>query len=94
MQDTGAESITSIKSITGDINVKNIDMDIDQKKQILTIKIDLSKEFGDSKSGKSTIIATTEGNVSLPDGFDDVMIGLNVYREKIDYRLMRALGKE
>ena len=76
------------------MNVKNIDMEIDQKKQILTIKIDLSKDFGDSKSGKSTIIATTEGNVSLSGGFEDVMIGLNVYREKIDYRLMRVLNKE
>ena len=74
--------------------MKNVDMDIDQKKQILTIKVDLSKDFGDSKSGKSMIIATTEGNVSLNGDFEDVMIGLNVYREKTDFRLMRALGKE
>jgi hypothetical protein len=73
--------------------MKNIDMEIDQKKQILTMKIDLSKDMGDSKSGKSTIIATTEGNVSLGGDFEDVMIGLNVYREKVDFRLMRALGK-
>jgi len=68
--------------------MKNVDIDIDSKKQILTIKIDLSEDFGDSKSGKSIIVATTGGNVSLGGEFKDVMIGLNVYREKIDYRLM------
>lgn len=45
---------------------------------ILTIKVDVSKTFGKSSSGKSTIIASTEGNVSIP-GRDEVKIGLNVY---------------
>ena len=33
---------------------------------ILTIKVGVSKEFGPSASGKTIIIATTEGNVVHP----------------------------
>ena len=33
---------------------------------ILTITVDISKNFGKSSSGKSEIIASTEGNVSVP----------------------------
>ncbi len=47
---------------------------------ILTIKVDLSKEFGMSSSGKSQIIATTEGNYAIPGR--DEKVGLNVYRKK------------
>ena len=45
---------------------------------ILTIKIDLSQRFGKSSSGKSTIVASTEGNQSVP-GHEEIKIGLNVY---------------
>jgi hypothetical protein len=47
---------------------------------ILTIKIDLTKEFGPSASGKTTIIASTEGNITVPEREEKV--GLNVYRKK------------
>jgi hypothetical protein len=47
---------------------------------ILTIKVDLSKEFGPSSSGKTTIVASTEGNISIPDR--DEKVGLNVYKKK------------
>ena len=47
---------------------------------ILTIKVDLSKEYGPSSSGKTTIIASTEGNVSIPERNEKV--GLNVYIKK------------
>lgn len=56
--------------------MKNIEMNLDG--DVLTIKVDLSKTFGKSSSGKSTIIASTEGNVSIP-GKEEVKIGLNVY---------------
>jgi hypothetical protein len=46
---------------------------------ILTITVDISKEFGKSSSGKNIIVASTEGNVSMPEK-KDVKIGLNVYR--------------
>jgi len=58
--------------------MKNVQMMVDGN--ILTIKIDLSKEFGPSSSGKTIIIASTEGSVSIPDREEKV--GLNVYRKK------------
>lgn len=45
----------------------------------LIIVVDLTQEFGPSSSGKSITIASTEGNVSIPDR-KDVKIGLNVYK--------------
>jgi len=48
---------------------------------ILTIKVDVTKEFGPSSSGKTIIIASTEGNISIPDK-DEIKIGLNVYKKK------------
>jgi len=59
--------------------MKNIEMSLNG--DILTIKVDVSKTFGKSSSGKSTIIASTEGNVSIP-GRDEVKIGLNVYTKQ------------
>ena len=47
----------------------------------LTIKVDLSKDFGPSASGKTIIIASTEGNVVIP-GHEEAKVGLNVYRRK------------
>lgn len=58
--------------------MKNVEMRVEQN--ILTIKIDLTKEYGPSSSGKTIIIASTEGNVSVPDR--EEKIGLNVYRKK------------
>ena len=60
----------------GGINMKNVDMVV--QGDILTIKVDLSQRFGKSSSGKSIIIASTEGNQSIP-GNDDIKIGLNIY---------------
>jgi len=47
----------------------------------LVITVDLTKEFGVSKTGKSITIASTEGNVSVPER-EEVKIGVNVYRKK------------
>lgn len=58
--------------------MKNVQMVVEGN--ILSIKVDLSKEFGPSSSGKTIIIASTEGNVSVPDREEKV--GLNVYRKK------------
>ena len=58
--------------------MKNVEMSVDGT--ILTIKVDLSKEFGPSSTGKTIIVASTEGNVSIPDRQEK--IGLNVYRKK------------
>ncbi len=59
--------------------MKNVDMKLDGS--ILTIKVDISKDFGESKSGKSITIASTEGNISIPDN-EEIKIGLNIYRKK------------
>jgi len=61
-----------------DIPMKNCDMKLDGN--ILTITVDISKEFGQSASGKSIIISSTEGNVSIPEK-EDIKIGLNIYRK-------------
>ncbi len=59
--------------------MKNVEMEV--KEDVLIIKVDLTKEFGPSSSGKNIIIASTEGNVSIPD-HEDKKIGLNVYHRK------------
>ncbi|MDW7727158.1 MAG: hypothetical protein SCH70_08640 [Candidatus Methanoperedens sp.] len=59
--------------------MKNVEMTMEG--YILTIKVDLSKEFGPSSSGKTIIIASSEGNQSLP-GREDIKIGLNLYKKK------------
>ena len=58
--------------------MKNVEMTIEGT--TLTIKIDLTKEFGPSASGKTIIIASTEGNITIPTRVEKV--GLNVYRKK------------
>jgi len=58
--------------------MKNVEMTIEGT--TLTIRVDLSKEFGPSASGKTIIIASTEGNVTIPNRAEKV--GLNVYRKK------------
>ena len=52
-------------------------MRIEGKKLIIAVEMD--QDFGPSKSGKTRIIASTEGNISAP-GDEAVKIGLNVYR--------------
>lgn len=56
--------------------MKNIDIKIAKNK--MTIEIDLSKNFGKSKSGKTTIIASSEGNKMVAP---DVYVGLNIYKK-------------
>ena len=59
--------------------MKNVEMKMEDN--ILIIKVDLTKEFGPSASGKTIIIASTEGNISIPDR-EKIKIGLNVYKKK------------
>ena len=59
--------------------MKNVEMKVDHGKLVITV--DLAKDLGPSASGKSVMIATTEGNTDVP-GEPDVKIGLNVYRKK------------
>jgi len=58
--------------------MKNIEMKL--AGNILTITVDLSKQFGLSSSGKSLIIASTEGNISV-EGKEEVKVGINIYKK-------------
>ncbi len=58
--------------------MKNMEMKREGSK--LIIEVDLTKDFGISKSGKSKIIASSEGNISIPDD-EEIKIGLNIYRK-------------
>jgi len=59
--------------------MKNVEMKTEGN--VLTIKVDLTKEFGPSSSGKTIIIASTEGNIAI-DGHEEIKIGLNIYKKK------------
>ena len=54
----------------------NIQIEVKDNKAVITI--DLSKDFGPSKSGKTIVVATTRGNVPIP-GAESIKLGLNCY---------------
>jgi hypothetical protein len=57
---------------------KNINVEVKDGKAIITV--DLAKDFGRSSSGKSIIIASSEGNAEIP-GVPGVKLGLNIYKK-------------
>jgi hypothetical protein len=59
--------------------MQNVTLKVEGTK--LVIEVDLSKEIGPSSSGKTMLIASTEGNANVP-GYEGVKLGLNVYRAK------------
>ena len=59
-----------------DENVK-----LDLKGNILTITVDLSQDFGKSVSGKTTIIASTKGNIPIVGSINGAIMGLNIYKK-------------
>lgn len=63
------------KNIASD-NIKSV-----VKGNILTLTVDLSKNFGASKSGKTTVIASSLGNVDV-EGHEGIKLGLNIYKHK------------
>jgi hypothetical protein len=58
--------------------MKNVELTIEG--DALTVQVDLSKDFGPSKSGRTIIVASTLGNKGLPGR--EEKIGLNIYREE------------
>jgi len=58
-------------------DVKNVTGYVDGKK--LVLEIDLSKDFGPSKSGKTQVVATTGPGARIDGG---ILIGLNVNRKQ------------
>lgn len=58
---------------------KNVTYEVSEK-NVLTITVDLNKDSGKSKSGKTTLIGSTNGNTKITDAKDnEVIMGLNVY---------------
>jgi hypothetical protein len=57
--------------------MKNITISVDG--EIMKIEIDLAKDFGKSKSGKTLVVASSEGNVPVPD-HPNMRLGINVYK--------------
>ena len=53
------------------------------KEDKLIITVDLSKESGPSKSGKTIVVASTQGNQNVPE-HAGYKIGLNVYKAKAE----------
>ena len=60
--------------------MQNITMNYDAKTSKLTMVVDCSKTGSPSKSGKTTILASTAGNVLI--GEAGVKVGLNVYKPR------------
>lgn len=56
--------------------LKNVALNVEGN--TLTITVDLSKELGPSASGKSTLIASTGGAVTVEGG---ARVNLSVYRK-------------
>jgi hypothetical protein len=50
----------------------------DRNGSVLTITVDLAHRGEKSSTGKTTRVASTEGNVPCPDS-PDIKIGLNVF---------------
>ena len=58
---------------------KNVEYEV--KGKVLTITVDLSKEHGTSKSGKTITIASTQGNTRFEGpGKKEMVMGLNIYK--------------
>jgi hypothetical protein len=58
---------------------RNVEMKVEGTNLVITV--DLSQPGQLSSSGKSLVIGSTEGNVSVP-GKEEVKVGLNVYTKK------------
>ena len=60
--------------------MNNITANIDGNK--LTIVIDTSITIGPSKSGKTTLIASTGGNQKITTPAGEIVLGVNCYKQK------------
>lgn len=54
----------------------NINCEI--KDGIATLTIDLTKRLGPSKSGKTILVASTNGNIGIPEN-EAIKLGINCY---------------
>ena len=63
--------------------MKNVQVTLEDNENTLVIKVDLTKSLGPSSSGKTMLVATSEGNQPIQRvSADSVMLGLNVYKRR------------
>lgn len=55
---------------------RNVHMELTDN--LLTITVDLGQNFGESKSGKTIIVASTDG----AEAIGNVKVNLNIYKSK------------
>lgn len=58
----------------------NVSLAVSADGKKLTIEIDLTKEFGPSSSGKTILVASTQGNAEIP-GRPGMRLGLNLFKK-------------
>lgn len=63
------------------VNFKDNNIGIEEEDGMLILRIDLSKDFGKSSSGKNTIIASSRGNQLISTSKGDVKLGLNCFKK-------------
>lgn len=61
------------------IGMKNVEIQQDGDKLVITI--DTKETFGRSRSGKTVIIATSEGNQTVETPNGTIFLGINVYKK-------------
>ena len=61
--------------------MENVEMKVEGN--VLVIRVKLDADLGPSKSGKTTMIATTGGNQPVPGSTKATFIGLNVYKRRV-----------
>lgn len=61
--------------------MQNVEINYDKKSKSLVITIDLKKKGTPSKSGKSLVLASTQGNQDIGNG---IRLGLNCYKPVSD----------
>lgn len=61
--------------------MRNIETHIDGN--TLVIRVDLSKEYGLTTTGKNIVIASSDGNHPLPIAERPEILGLYVYKKKV-----------
>ena len=71
-----ATKAKTAQGLIGTMVGRNVAVELDGN--MLTIRADISAETTTSGSGKSEVVASTNGNVAVPG--TDLKLGLNLYR--------------
>lgn len=64
------------KGLVGETIGRNVSVQVEDG--ILIVRADVNAEGKESKSGKSSVVGTTNGNVAVPG--TDLKLGFNLYR--------------